>query len=71
MFVKMKYELIALYYQLLKCCNKVQHKSLEGILTAKITKQLVELLTILKKKIFFLCMYKWLILTKKHMKIMA
>ena len=35
MFVKMKDELIALYYSLSKRCNKVQHKSLEGILTAK------------------------------------
>ena len=34
----MKDELIALYYQLSKCCNKVQHKSLEGVLTAKISK---------------------------------
>ena len=25
----------------------------------------------IKKIIFFLCMYKWLILTKKHMKTMA
>ena len=37
----MKDELIALYYQLSECCNKVQHKSLEKslerILTAKIS----------------------------------
>ena len=33
MFIKIKNELI---YQLSECCNKVQHKSLETILTAKI-----------------------------------
>ena len=37
MFVKMKDKLIALYYELSKCCNKVQHKGLEGILTEKIS----------------------------------
>ena len=33
----MKDVLIALYYYLSKCCNKVQHKSLEGILKAKMS----------------------------------
>ena len=37
MFVKMKDELIALYYQLSECCNKIGHKSLERILIAKIS----------------------------------
>ena len=32
----MKDELIVMYYCLSKCCNKIQHKTLEGIFTAKI-----------------------------------
>ena len=35
----MKDELIVIYYLLSKCCNKVQHKNLERISTAKILKQ--------------------------------
>ena len=36
----MKDKLISLYYRLSECCNKIQHKSLEGMLTAKISNNL-------------------------------
>ena len=56
----MKDELIALYYQLPECCNKIQHKSLERILTAKISNSQQNYYYF-----FFLCIYEMALLSEQ------
>ena len=68
MFVKMKDALIIVHYYSSKCCNNVLQE-FGGNTYRKNIKQLVKLLAILTFS-FCVCI-KWLILPKKHMKIMA
>ena len=61
----MKDELIALYYQLSKSCNKVQHTTLEEIFTAKISNNYQNYFRY-KKLYFFLCIYKMANITRER-----
>ena len=50
-----------------KCCNKIQHKTLEGILTEKIP-NINRIINNIKKMFFFLCIYKMYLISTEGYK---